>query len=197
MCWNASVSINTYIFSTFACIFAYMNGIISIPTLLFYQSFMCMQLIEYFIWSKTFSNRTLSQIAYAAIVLQPIFALLCIEDYRLRNICLVLYTIFVVPAFLTRWSNIDFRSIPGANGHLAWYWANFSLPILITWTFFLTLRIIVNRDWLSYIIVVGLLFITYILYNKTNTWGTLWCWLVNMLSFYLIYKVFAKEFCKP
>ena len=37
MCWNASISINTYIFSTFATIFAYANQIIDIYSLVFLQ----------------------------------------------------------------------------------------------------------------------------------------------------------------
>ena len=47
MCWNASISINTYIFSTFATIFAYANQIIDIYSLVFLQSLFIMQLLEY------------------------------------------------------------------------------------------------------------------------------------------------------
>lgn len=197
MCWNASVSINTYILGTFACVFAYKNNIISLTTLLFYQSFICMQLIEYFIWSKTFSNKTMSQLAYILIVLQPIFALLCIEDKKIKVIGLTLYILFIIPSFIMPWSSVEFRSSPGSNGHLAWYWAKFSLPVLIIWSLFLTLRIVLNKDWLILILLLGALLTSYVLYHKTYTWGSMWCWVANMISLVLIYKVFAKEFCKP
>ena len=197
MCWNASVSINTYILGTFACIFAYKNNTISLTTLMFYQSFMCMQLIEYFIWSNTFSNKIMSQLAYILIVLQPVFALLCIEDKKIKKIGLILYTLFIIPFFIMPWSSVDFRSIPGRNGHLAWYWAKFTLPVLIIWSLFLTLRIILNKDWLFLILVLGALSLSYFFYNKTFTWGSMWCWACNLISLILIYTVFAKEFCRP
>jgi hypothetical protein len=48
MCWNASVSLNTYIFGVFASLFSYfngnINGITSIQSLIFYQSIIVMQL---------------------------------------------------------------------------------------------------------------------------------------------------------
>ena len=52
MCWNASVSLNTYAFGLFASSFAYVNGVTNLSGLIFYQSFIIMQLIEYFIWTK-------------------------------------------------------------------------------------------------------------------------------------------------
>ncbi len=84
MCWNASVSLNTYIFGLFACIFSYMNNRIKLPNILFYQSFMLMQLIEYFIWKKQFSNKLLSQIGYLLIFSQPIFSILLIENIKIN-----------------------------------------------------------------------------------------------------------------
>ena len=62
MCWNASVSLNTYIFGLFACLFAYFNNKISLLELFSLQSFMLIQLTEYFVWSKQFSNRVVSHI---------------------------------------------------------------------------------------------------------------------------------------
>ena len=81
MCWNANVSINTYIFGLFACLFALFNNKISVMSLLFAQSWMSMQLIEYFIWNKSFSNRLLSQIALLVILSQPIFGILSISKH--------------------------------------------------------------------------------------------------------------------
>ena len=69
------MSLNTYILGLFACIFAYVNNKISLYMFIFCQSFMIMQLVEYFIWSKSsFSNHILSQLGFILIVLQPIFA---------------------------------------------------------------------------------------------------------------------------
>jgi hypothetical protein len=196
MCWNATVSINTYIFGLFACIFAYMNNVISLSTLLFNQSFMVMQLIEYLIWSKKFSNKILSQIAYISVLSQPIVGILTIDKPQIKNIGLALYFIFLIALFIINpWSSIDFRSIPAANGHLAWHWMPSALPILIVWMLFLSLRMILNKDWIAMGIVYFLVIVSYILYNKTLTAGSFWCWISNFIAIFFIYKVFAKEFC--
>jgi hypothetical protein len=84
MCWSANVSLNTYIFGLFACIFSYMNNRIKLYNLFFLQSFMSIQLIEYFVWKKQFSNKLLSQIAYILILVQPIFAILQIENIKIQ-----------------------------------------------------------------------------------------------------------------
>jgi hypothetical protein len=39
------------------------------------------------------------------------------------------------------------------------------------------------------------LIVTIILYKDTNTWGSLWCWIVNLISFYLVLSVFYDELC--
>ena len=44
MCWNASVSLNTYIFGLFASLFSYYNGYGNILSVIFYQSFIIIQL---------------------------------------------------------------------------------------------------------------------------------------------------------
>ena len=197
MCWSASVSLNTYILSKFACLFAYMNGITPLVTLCFYQSFICMQLIEYFIWSKTFSNKILSQIAYIVIILQPVFALLCLKNKTLKITSMILYILFIIVYFIMPWSSVDFRTTVGPNGHLAWHWLKVSLPVIIIWMVFLLLRLVENKDWISLILAIILVIISYILYHKTYTWGSLWCWASALVSIVLIYNVFKNDFCKP
>jgi len=98
---------------------------------------MSMQLIEYFIWSKTFSNRVLSQVAFILIVLQPVFGILAASTSQTKYIYLALYICFAaVTMVLNPWSKIDFSSTPASNGHLAWNWLNFSIPYMIIWFFF-------------------------------------------------------------
>ena len=202
MCWNASVSINTYIFGTFASIFAYINGVLSLPSLIFYQIIVSIQLIEYFIWSKTFPNSVLSQLAYIVILVQPIIGIIGLELSKdmtyIKYILLACYLCFAtIVMYMYPWSKIDFRSTPGPNGHLAWHWLTFSLPIVIIWVLFLATRMIIYKEFIFLILYLILVVITYVLYNKTHTWGSLWCWASNAMAIVFIYKVFAKEFCKP
>ena len=195
MCWNASVSLNTYIFGLFACAFAYFNNKISLLEFFNLQSFMMMQLTEYFIWSKQFSNRLVSQLSYILILSQPFFGLLTI-DKPIKNVLLFLYICFVaVVMILKPWSSIDFRTIPAENGHLAWYWLQFSFPLMIIWFLFLISSQALKSKWILILCASISVSISYILYHKTLTWGSLWCWISNVFAVYLIYRVFEDDVC--
>lgn len=199
MCWNASVSLNTYIFSTFASLFAYSNGVTNFLGLLFYQSFVIMQLIEYFIWTKTFSNRLLSQIALFVVLCQPILNILKIEKrpkwipYLLVAYCLfigILYTV-VIPI-----DTIEFSSTPSKNGHLSWNWLKLNIYIIAILYAFLSVRWIIDEMYPTFIFITTILIISIILYMETYTWGSMWCWIANAMSLYLILRVFYLDFCK-
>jgi hypothetical protein len=196
MCWNSSVSINTYIFNLFACIFAYMNGVLSLPYLLFIQSYSIIQLIEYFIWTKTLPNRLLSQIALVIICMQPIFCILTIEEPNRYVIPYALIVYVLLMSVFLPTGTFVFVSKKASNGHLAWYWLQPSLPLFLIWFFFLLMPFILNKLYVMAIIIVITIFVIYILYSDTLTWGSIWCWIANFISIYLIYLVFCKELCK-
>ena len=202
MCWNASVSLNTYIFGFFASLFSYVNrnvnGITSTQSLIFYQSFIIMQLIEYFIWSKTFSNRLLSQIAFLVIFLQPIFNITQINSRpELIPYLLFAYIVFVgiLYTFIIPLNTVDFSTVPRKNGHLSWNWLNVNIYIIFIWHAFFSSRWIIDKMYLQFIFTTVFLIATLILYKDTNTWGSLWCWIVNLVSIYLVLSVFYDELC--
>jgi len=199
MCWNASVSLNTYIFGLFASSFAYYNGATNLLGFILYQSFIIMQLIEYFIWSKTFSNKLLSQIALFAILCQPVFNILKIEKMpNLVPYLLVAYFIFIVIIYtiITPLNTLHFSSVPNKNGHLAWKWFSWNIYIIAIWFAFLSVRWIIDEMYLILVFVAIILAVSIILYKETKTWGSMWCWLANAMSFYFILLVFYKDFCK-
>jgi len=199
MCWNTSVSLNTYIFGLFASSFAYYNGVINLIGFIYYQSFIIMQLIEYFIWSKTFSNKLLSQIALFFIICQPIFNILKIETQpKLIPYLLVAYLVFIgiLYSVVIPLHTIEFSTVPSKNGHLSWKWLDINIFIIILWFTFLSLYWIIDRIYILFAIITIFLIISIILYKKTNTWGSMWCWIANVTSFCLIFLVFYKDFCK-
>jgi hypothetical protein len=196
MCWNATVSINTYFFSLFASIFAYMNNVINIPTFLLFQSFFTMQLIEYFVWSKTFSNRLLSQLAMFLVISQPIFSILRIPPSTMyRHYLLGSYILIIILWFTLFFpiDKVDYRMIPHKNGHLAWKWLIHD-EIVFLWVFFLLSPTFILNNPLFWFGIISFL-ITFSLYSKTQTWGSLWCWIANAISIGLIFKVFWKDLC--
>jgi hypothetical protein len=199
MCWNASVSLNTYLFSTFASLFAYSNGVTNLLGLIFYQSFVIMQLIEYFIWTKTFSNRLLSQIALFVVLCQPILNIIKIEN-KAEWIPYILVAYFVFIAILYTvvipFNTIEFSSTPSKNGHLSWKWLDWNIYIVAIWFAFLSVRWIIDEIHFTFIIITVFLIVSIILFKETKTWGSMWCWIVNVVSFYLILRVFYNDLCK-
>jgi hypothetical protein len=198
MCWNASVSLNTYIFGLFASLFSYYNGFGNILSVIFYQSFISMQLIEYFIWTKAFSNKLLSQIGFFVIMCQPIFNIIKIEQSpQVIPYILAAYIIFIVIlyTFIVPLNSVNFSTVPSKNGHLSWKWLDLNLYIIFIWYAFLSIRWIIDRMYMVLTIITALLIITLVLYKDTNTFGSMWCWTANIISFYLIFEVFYKNIC--
>jgi hypothetical protein len=198
MCWNASVSLNTYIFGLFASLFSYYNGFGNILSVIFYQSFIIMQLIEYFIWTKAFSNKLLSQIGFFVIMCQPIFNIIKIEQSpQVIPYILAAYIIFIVIlyTFIVPLNTVNFSTVPSKNGHLSWKWFDLNIYIIFIWYAFLSIRWIIDKMYLVLTIITALLIITLILYKDTNTFGSMWCWTANIISFYLIFEVFYKNIC--
>lgn len=199
MCWSASVSLNTYLLGLFASSLSYFNGITDIGGFIFYQSIIIMQLIEYFIWSKTFSNRLLSQMALFVILLQPIFNIIRIQTQpELIPYLLLAYIVFIVILFtvVVPLNTVDFSTVPSKNGHLAWNWLSMNIYAIILWYVFLSLYWIIDKNYPLFAVVSIFLIASIILYKETNTWGSMWCWVCNFISFYFILRVFYRDFCK-
>jgi hypothetical protein len=175
MCWNASVSLNTFAFGAFASLFAYFNGEMKILSVMCYFSVIIIQLIEYFVWSGTFSNRLLSQIAFLVIIFQPIFSIISIEKKpELIPYLLIAYIIIIIIRNFTSPINlIDFVMVPSKNGHLAWKWLNSNLLVILIWHMFLSSRLIIDKMYITFILLTIFLIISIILYKDTQTWGLL------------------------
>jgi hypothetical protein len=197
MCWNATVSLNTYIFTLFASGFALANKVITPMEFAFVQSFSTMQLLEYFIWSKSASNAFLSKLAYFSLLIQPIFSILAIKkETKYIPYLLMGYAVFLVCVFIYKpLSKINFISTKGPNGHLAWHWLDLPLILIVIWMFFLLIRFIIQKNYIIFITVLIFVVSCYVLYHKTHTWGSMWCWVSNAIAIVFIYQVFRKEFC--
>ena len=199
MCWSASISLNTYALGLFASSLSYFNGITDIGGFIFYQSIILVQLIEYFIWSKTFSNRLLSQMALFVILTQPIFNIIRIQTQpELIPYILLAYIVFIVILFtvVVPLNTVDFSTVPSKNGHLAWNWLNMNIYAIILWHVFLSLYWIIDKNYPLFAVVSIFLIASIILYKETNTWGSMWCWVCNIISFFIIFRVFYRDFCK-
>ena len=197
MCWNESVSLNTFLFSIFAICLAYSNGVLTFASSLYYTCYISMQLIEYFAWKNLNNkkiNRLISQIALLLIILLP--ALFIYAEYHgpHKLVLFGFYSICVLFAIITT-KHIDFSINKASNGHLAWNWLNFSPLIEFIWLAFILGVMLYNKEYYRFIIFASVVGIIYYIYRKTGTWGSLWCWIANIIAIELIIMVFYKDFC--
>lgn len=201
MCWNASVSLNTFLFSLFTIVLAVFNNVLSIPLAAYYLSFVSMQLVEYFLWKnidKIEYNTLWSKIALVVIILQPIMTILCIGySDPIMWLMLTLYLLFIlyVATVVKPFHTIDFSSERAENGHLRWNWLKFPLWVLVIWVGFVFFENIYHHRWLDAFWKICVVAIIYYTYIQSGTWGSMWCWIANAIAIYLLWRIFSKDIC--
>lgn len=196
MCYNAQVSLNTFLLGMFAMYFQYDKK--NPWILLFWFSFISVQLCEYFIWKNLHNvpkNRFYSQMTMLCILLQPVFA---IKSAHLRheNKWLGAYVLFCVLSIMI-FSPTPKRgpiSVVASNKHLIWKWSMYPMWICMIWVFFL-----IAPMWYRNISV-GLftlltLMISIWTYYRDGTWQSMWCWISTIGSFYVIWDGIYKPSC--
>jgi len=184
MCWNASVSLQTFLFSTFPLVLCYYFGLISFSKFITFQTFISMQLVEYFLWTylDTPWNAFLSKIGLFFILLFPLQSIL-FSALSFKLPLLGLYLCFVAYLFTFP---IRFHTSIAKNKHLSWDWIKFPLPVVLIWASFYVLPHLYNHT-MTTMFTVSVFFITLYTYYNTNTYGSMWCWVASFLSLYMYY----------
>jgi hypothetical protein len=183
MCWNANISLNTFIFGCISAIIIYFFGIIEFKYIIITLSFTLIQLLEYFLWNNLNNikiNEFLSKIGLFIIGIQ-IF-LLC---YFYKNeYILYFYFIFVFLFILIELKNIKFKTIIGKNKHLRWLWLEPNIIWIIIFSSFYLITNIDNKH--KFIFVLITLIISLYYYYEYRTWGSMWCYFSNILWIHLL-----------
>lgn len=222
MCFNAEVSINTFIFSLFAAIFAFFNKVISIDIFLFILSFAIMQLVEWLAWNIINSGQKVVTgfIAYlfpiVTVVIQPIVAALVFNtQYKTvvarigekwagiakkviytAILCLWIYTVYDY-IWVGHRPNVYKSEI---NGHLKWnLFHDFNLfegtLIFVSYLLAYLLPMILSLPYIMAVIFIVTFVYSFVTYLHAKTWGTIWCYSANLISLVIITQVFWKNFC--
>jgi hypothetical protein len=155
-----------------------------------------MQLIEYFTWKHLHNkkiNRLLSQLGMLLIFLQPLFFILIPNNvkFNVKASLIALYLAFFFLLFIS--IKNDFSMAKAPNGHLAWNWLKYPLPIVIIWLTFYLVILLYAKKYFIFAINTLIVLAIYYTYYKTNTWGSLWCWIANGLAVLLIIRTFFKS----
>jgi hypothetical protein len=192
MCWNAEVSLNTFIFGFISAIIVYLFGYKKFRIILICLLFTSIQLLEYFIWTYIDNekiNELLSKIGLFLIFLQIFLVCLFYYDKKKRKYLLIIYFIILILFIIIELKNINFRSIKGENGHLRWLWLE---PPIIWILIFLSFYLIGSSGKLiNFVFVLLTLIISFYYYYKYKTWGTMWCYFSNIIWIYfIIYSIY-------
>jgi len=197
MCWSATVSLNTFIFSLFGMLFGVANGVLSVESSLYILSFISMQLLEYFTW-KNIDNahaiRFLSQVGTLIILSQVPLAIGQYKTLHNKPLWYLAFACLTLLMFATTKTEYSMHKAP--NGHLAWNWLS-SWPkwYMAVWVLFCLAAFFHMKDYSTFAFFLFTVALTYYTYSESGTWGSMWCWVSNILAFWWVAQVFYKDLC--
>jgi len=177
----------------FAVTLGRMNNVVSVPDAAFYGLFSSIQLIEYFLWRNLGHTEFWSHVGLLVILLQPLVSLTRIGPLNDRYAMMAAYMFFVGLVLSTQ--TIDFTTTKGSNGHLVWNWLNFPTAILATFVAFQLFSTLYNGKIGHFTAYLAVILAIYWTYQKSGTWGSMWCWISNFLGLMYLAKVFSKSTC--
>ena len=192
MCWNAEVSLNTFIYAIISFFIVLIFNKIQIINVFLALSISLMQLYEYFVWKNIHNEKIiyyLSIFGPSLILLQ----LLLIAYGNLKNkteLIITISLIFIVGiiCMIYNYFNNKFDMKVGENGHLIWYWADVPpLLLVIIFICYLYPMIQYNNIFIFTFTSILLLMSLYY-YYKYKTWGTMWCYFSNLIWIFLLGK---------
>jgi hypothetical protein len=200
MCWNAEVSLQSFGIGIVAILLGLYHGL-SLPTALFCLTIVFMQLIEYIVWSN-YADKKVNYLASLGAVfllwLQPIASILTLPG-SLRSSLLIPYLSLTGAGLLFGFSSSkdNLRMYRGTNGHLVWDWLQRDMKTylsLIVYFVFLLLPLVLSQEF----VLLGLSLLTLgaslFSFYDANTWGSMWCWIVNYLVVGVCgYQVFVSK----
>ena len=191
MCWNAEVSLNTFIYGTIAAIIVLSLNKIPIRTILLVYTVSLIQLMEYFTWKNINNNEIIHYLSITGAFILLLQVLL-ITNNNLKNkeqlfsyICIFILTII---AFYHNFENKKFHMEKGENGHLKWLWADLPVPLLISGLLLWIYPPIRNKNYISTLFIITTLSISFYYYYNYKTWGSMWCYIGNSFWILLIMK---------
>ena len=209
MCWNETVSLNTFLFSSFVLLLiAYNNthtqykvaDFDGVWHYFFYISFISMQLIEFFIWrniDNKFYNHIFSTMAAILLFIQPLISLMLLPNIPLRTNLLSAYSALFIPYFTYKFITNNMKSQLSNKGHLIWSFFDTNLILFMGWLFFFLFSFYYTRSIRTIIFGIVLLVISGYNYYKDKSIGSMWCWVVNsIMIYYASYLLFYLPFCE-
>ena len=191
MCWNAEVSLNTFIYGTIAAIIVLSLNKIPIRSILLVYTVSLIQLMEYFTWKNINNNELIHYLSITGAFILLLQVLL-ITNNNLKNkeqlFSYIFIFILTIIAFNHNFENKKFHMEKGENGHLKWLWADLPVPLLISGLLLWIYPPIRNKNYISTLFIITTLTISFYYYYKYKTWGSMWCYIGNSFWIFLLIK---------
>ncbi len=208
MCWNADISLNTFLFTTFSLVFIYFANTYTRyksetfrNPLVYVYVFLAasMQLIEHFVWKNLDNkvvNSRLSRLGSAIIILQPVVLMFMNSFARIKYAFLSLYTVFIFISYMYYHFLADnilpMRMSVAKNGHLTYEWMEYKgydRMILYVYLLFYVLALLFTRNPLLTLFTISTLILSLYTYYTQRTMGTMWCWTSNLFMLYFLVEI--------
>jgi len=202
MCWNAEVSLQTFITGSIILLLLNLVGIELFVTALIF-CILFIQLVEYFIWTYIKDKETVKYftiLTYLIIFFQPIILLSFLKyKYKIQLISLYIILHIIILLIFRIFFNMkyDFAPIIADNGHLNWNWTQnkeyMSFFYLIYNIAFLGAMFLYGNPIILLLSIVTLLYSMYN-YTKYNTIASMWCYVGNIALFiFAIIHIWKKR----
>lgn len=195
MCWNADISINTFLFAIFALVFIFLANTYTkykqetFKNPLVYLLLLevaSIQLIEFFLWKNLKNkkmNEFLTSLALYIIIIEPLTIMLMIPNKIILISIVLCYILFLLI------SKSSTRITTLKNGHLSWGWINKSTSSIFIYLFFFVFSMYLINNFLLFLFSTFTLIITLFFYFKDNTFGSMWCWSTNLFLLYCVIDI--------
>lgn len=207
MCWNESVSLNTFFFSSFVlALIIYNNSYTKYKIqelnynwmYIFFASFIFMQLIEFFIWrniNNKFYNNIFSILGLLLLFIQPIASIMLLQNIELRNLLLASYLLVATPYSIYQFSTKHIHTVVSKLGHLKWTIFQNPSIVWVAWLFFFLFSFVYRKHWSGLLFAFITLLISFLNYKNDQTMASMWCWSVNsVMIYYAIYLLIYLPF---
>ena len=203
MCWNQTVSINTFVFGLVVLLIVFINNKYSNNKIDFFTnqyayffvfSVIFMQFVEFLLWrniKNPIINSRVSKLGLLTLFIQPLASVLLLTDIELRNYLLIIYSIPAVIYFIYTIYDTHIHTKISTYGHLRWEWSNVTgishTIIMLFYLFFLIFPIIYNKYYFA-LVFLFLFFLLKIYYNDGSS-SSMWCFYVNSIMMYFLFLV--------
>jgi hypothetical protein len=213
MCWNAEISLNTFLFSGFVLLLLMYNnnytqykiqfieGVNNIWVYIFVWSFILMQLVEFFIWKNMDNpkwNSFFTSLTSILLFIQPMTTIMFLPVH-IRLYVMFSYLFLAIPFVIYRFITKKQYSSISPMKHLHWHNVINTDEWLIDfiWGCFFLLPFLYTRSLFAFSFAIITCSIMAYKYYKDRTVGSMWCWVVNSIMVYyaaylLLYLPFYK-----